>query len=170
MTEEKKKTRTVQRFKVIKGGKVEEIPEPPSEPVEGVKPIKASEFASMMDNLDPEKVKAFDEVIKGLFKSLQADEEPKMFQCGHCGGFHSFDINCDVCKSVNKAQQAFTMERLDRMFAMAMCKKCLAVSVAIFQCRGIDPDLLELQKEYIANKKAQDKAEGEPEPEPGGNS
>lgn len=162
---EGKKPKTVQRFKVIPGGKVEEVPEPPSEPIEGTKPNKVPDIAGMMANLDPERVKEFDQVIKGLFKSLQANEEPKMFQCGHCGGFHSLDINCSVCKSVNKAQQVFTMDRLDRMFALAMCHKCLAVSVAIFQCRGIDPQLFEIQKEYAENMKTQQGALSESKPE-----
>lgn len=143
--------KSIQRFSVIPGG-TEEIPEPHGKPIEGIEQTKVSD---VLADLDPEKVKAFDGVIKGLFKTLQSDEEPKMFQCAHCGGFHSFEINCSVCGSTNKAQQAFVTDRIDKMFTMAMCKKCLAVSIAIFQCRGIDPEMVELQKEYIENAKAQ---------------
>jgi len=169
MTKKKKtnKPQTVQRFKVLPSGKTEALPEPPKEPVKGVNPVTASTLAEQLQNLDPEKVKAFDEVIKGLFKTLQADQPPKMFQCGHCGGFHAFDINCSVCNGTTKAQQAFTMDRLDKMFALAMCQKCLAVSVAIFQCHGIDPDRADLQHELAENAKAQRGADPEPEPEPG---
>ncbi len=167
MTDEKKTSEPIQRFKVIPGGKGD-APEPPKEPVEGVKVVPASALAAQMQDLDPEKVKQFDQVVKALFKTLQADQEPQMFGCAHCGGFHVFEVNCSVCKGTTKAQQAFVMDRIDRMFALAMCKTCLAISVAIFQCHGIDPDMADLQRELAENAKAQRSPEPAPESDPSG--
>lgn len=157
MSEDSSKGKMVKRFepRVIKGGKGSDLKKSKSDSDKDRKSISASELQKEIKGLDPEKVKEFDKVINALFKSIQSDESPKMFQCDHCGGFHSFDINCSVCKNVSKAQQAFTMDRIDRMFAFAMCKKCLAVSIAIFQCHGIDPMKNELQKEYVENLKMQ---------------
>lgn len=96
-----------------------------------------------------------EETFRQLLKSISPKDEPKMFQCAHCGGFHSFDINCKGCGGTNKAQRATSLGTPDRMLAVACCEKCLAVSVAIFKCHGIDPKKKDLQRQYAENAKAQ---------------
>lgn len=154
----------VQRFKprLIKGGK-SDAPETPKGKAIVDSELSGEDIAKKLKNLDPEKVKEFDKLVKAMFKAIQAGDDPKMFQCSHCGGFHALDIHCSVCHSDNKAQQAFTMDKLDHMFAIAMCRKCFAVSVAVIQCHGIDPSMVELQKEYAENLKAQKGPEPEPD-------
>jgi len=157
MTDKKKKpNKLIKRFepRMIQGGEIGPEPEPKRDSVKESPKISASDLASKLKDLDPKKVKEFDKIIQGMFKAIQANDDPKMFQCGHCGGFHSFDVHCSVCDKDNKAQQAFVMQRVDQTFAIAMCKQCFAVSIAIFQCRGIDPNRADLQKEFAESAKA----------------
>lgn len=94
--------------------------------------------------MDPEKIQQFNKAIRAVFESLATDKEPKMFQCLHCGGFHSLDVHCSNCDVDTKAQQMLAMDRPDHVLAFASCKRCRAVSMALFKCKGIDPAVKEL--------------------------
>lgn len=154
------KTRRVYGFepRVIQGGKSDPKSKQESEPEQNnniTRPI--SELVEKFQNLDPSKAEQFNGIIKSIFKRLQKGDPPKIFQCKHCGGFHSLEVHCEQCDTDTKAQEAFTMSRPDHIFAVAMCDNCLAVSVAIFKCHGIDPDRVELQSEYVESAKSQRK-------------
>jgi hypothetical protein len=112
-----------------------------------------------MMSQDEQNKPTIEKVFKEFLESIKPGADPRMFQCMHCGGFHSFDIDCKSCGGVNKAQQAVVFGAANRMLAGACCEQCLALSVAIFKCHGIDPEKKDLQHQYAENAKAQARVE-----------
>lgn len=87
--------------------------------------------------------------IRAIFDAAGdlSSDEPLMFQCRHCGGFHHFIIRCANCDVDIDASQAMEFGSLDKIFTLGVCKKCLSVSVALYRCHGIDPGKKKEQKE-----------------------
>jgi len=84
--------------------------------------------------------------IRAVFDAAGSmTDEPLMFECRHCGGYHRFTIHCANCDIDIDATQAMEMGSIDKHLVLGLCKKCLSVSVALYKCHGIDPSKRDIQ-------------------------
>ncbi len=103
---------------------------------------------------DEQSAEKWQQAIRAIFDAAgDLTDEPLMFQCRHCGGFHHFTIRCANCDIDISATSAMEMGALDKIFTLGVCKKCLSVSVALYKCHGIDPNKKEEQRQVAHDLK-----------------
>jgi hypothetical protein len=114
---------------------------------------KQKKIASQLEVIEA-KDSEWGKQLREIFDSLNSEENKShLFVCPHCGGFHDFQINCGECKSSNKATKVIKTAKIDHFFCMAVCATCLATSIAVIRCKGIDPAKEELQEAYKEERK-----------------
>jgi hypothetical protein len=69
----------------------------------------------------------------------------KLFTCPHCGGHSSPTLTCRCGESFPAQDMVAFGDKIDQAMVMGYCHKCLALTVGIVRCRGIDPKKQALQ-------------------------